>query len=59
MQFFNMQDASETPALCEPLFMELNAEIELLPVMNCRGSSEGAGRCDVIAEDVEIRLIRL
>jgi hypothetical protein len=34
MLFFDMKDASEIPAIAEPLFMALNAEIELLPAMN-------------------------
>jgi hypothetical protein len=34
MLFFDMKDASEIPAIAEPLFMTLNAELELLPVMN-------------------------
>jgi hypothetical protein len=34
MLFFDMKDASEIPPIVEPLFMTLNAEIELLPAMN-------------------------
>jgi len=34
MVFFDMQDASDIPAIAEPLFVGLHAEIELLPVMN-------------------------
>ena len=34
MMFFDMKDASDIPAIVEPLFLGLNAEIELLPVMN-------------------------
>ena len=41
MLFFDMQDSSEIPALCEPLFMEFNAEIELLPVMNADDLQKG------------------
>jgi hypothetical protein len=29
-----MKDSSDIPAIAEPLFMGLNAEIEMLPVMN-------------------------
>ena len=31
---FDLPDASEIPVFAEPFFMELNAEIELAPVMN-------------------------
>jgi hypothetical protein len=31
---FDMQDASKMPTLLEPLFMELNAEVEIHPIMN-------------------------
>lgn len=34
MLFFDMKDASDIPAIAEPLFMALNAEIEFLPVIN-------------------------
>ncbi|HTU55968.1 MAG TPA: hypothetical protein VMF62_18540 [Acetobacteraceae bacterium] len=34
MLFFDMKDSSDIPAIAEPLFMGLNAEIEMLPVMN-------------------------
>ena len=29
-----MHDSSDIPAIVEPLFMGLDAEVELLPVMN-------------------------
>ena len=32
--FFNMQDASQIPAIAEPLFMGMNASLTMLPVMN-------------------------
>jgi len=34
MLFFDMRDASDIPAIVEPLFMGLNALVEILPVMN-------------------------
>ena len=43
MLFFDMQDASEIPPLAEPLFAVLNAEIELLPVMNADDLKKGLG----------------
>jgi hypothetical protein len=32
--FFDQRDSSQLPAITEPLFMNLDAEIELTPVMN-------------------------
>lgn len=32
--FFSFDNASEIPVIAEPLFMGLNAELELIPVMN-------------------------
>jgi hypothetical protein len=34
MLFFDMRDASDIPAIAEPLFMSFNAAVELVPVMN-------------------------
>jgi hypothetical protein len=31
---FDMQDSSEIPTVAEPLFQDLGAEIEIVPVMN-------------------------
>lgn len=32
--FFNMQDASQIPAIAEPLFMGMSASVTFVPVMN-------------------------
>ncbi|MFH8366684.1 hypothetical protein [Streptomyces sp. NPDC018031] len=32
--FFDMQDPSQIPAICEPFFMELDADVEIKPVMD-------------------------
>jgi hypothetical protein len=34
MMFFDMKDASDIPAIAEPLFAGLNAKVQLLPAMN-------------------------
>ena len=31
---FDMKDTSEIPAICEPLFMNLKAKVDIKPVMN-------------------------
>jgi hypothetical protein len=41
MTFFDMKDASEIPAIPEPLFAGLNARVELLPVMNADDLKKG------------------
>jgi hypothetical protein len=38
---FDMKDASEIPAIAEPLFAGLNARIQLLPVMNADDLKRG------------------
>ena len=39
--FFDMQDASQIPAIAEPLFMGMNASLTLLPVMNAEDLKKG------------------
>ena len=41
--FFNMQDASQIPAIAEPLFMGMNASLTMLPVMNAEDLQKGLG----------------
>ncbi len=41
MLFFDMQDASDIPAIAEPLFAGLHAEIEILPAMNADDLQKG------------------
>jgi hypothetical protein len=41
MIFFDMRDSSDIPAVVEPLFMGMDAEIELLPVMNADDLRKG------------------
>jgi hypothetical protein len=41
MIFFDMQDSSDIPIIAEPLFAQLHAEIELLPVMNAADLQKG------------------
>lgn len=39
--FFDMKESSELPAIAEPLFMGLNAEIEVIPAMNADDLKKG------------------
>jgi hypothetical protein len=41
--FFDLQDVTQMPAVCEPLFSGLDAEIELVPVMNAQELQAGLG----------------
>jgi hypothetical protein len=41
MMFFDMKDASDIPSIVEPLFVGLNARVELLPVMNADDLKKG------------------
>ena len=41
MIFFDMKDSAQIPAIAEPLFTGLNAEIELVPVMNADDLQKG------------------
>ncbi|MET9418260.1 hypothetical protein ABZY03_29530 [Streptomyces klenkii] len=38
---FDMKDASQMPAICERLFLEAEAEVELHPVMNLDDLKKG------------------
>jgi hypothetical protein len=38
---FDMQDSSELPATGEPFFTQLNAEVEVLPIMNAEDLQKG------------------
>ena len=41
---FDLQDPSQIPVVCEPLFMGLDASIDLLPVMNAQDLQAGLGQ---------------
>jgi hypothetical protein len=41
MFVFDMQDSSQIPALAEPFFLKLGADIELGPVMNLEDLQKG------------------
>ena len=43
MIFFDMKESSEIPIIAEPLFMGVNAELELTPVMNADDLKKGLG----------------
>ena len=41
MIFFDMRDSSDIPGIVEPLFMGIDAEVELPPVMNADDLRKG------------------
>ena len=41
---FDMKNASDIPAICEPLFAELGAKVSIIPVMNAQDVEDGLGR---------------
>ena len=41
--FFDMKDSAEMPAIAEPLFIGLGAELELVPAMNADDLRRGLG----------------
>ncbi|MGZ5850753.1 MAG: hypothetical protein ACXWJN_09240 [Methyloceanibacter sp.] len=43
MIFFDLREASDIPAIVEPLFLGLGAEVELVPVMNAENLKLGLG----------------
>jgi len=38
---FDMEDSSQIPAFCEPLYQGLNAEVEIFPVMTADDLRKG------------------
>lgn len=44
--FFDMQDSSQMPAICEEFFLELDADVELKPVMNFDDLAKGLAAMD-------------
>jgi hypothetical protein len=52
MMFFEMKDASEIPAIAEPLFAGLNARLQLLPVMNADDLKKGLD----VARQADVRI---
>jgi len=41
MIFFDMRDSADIPQIVEPLFMGIDAELELLPIMNADDLRKG------------------
>ena len=44
MIFFDMTDPSQIPELVEPFFLNLNAKVELMPVMNSDDMRKGLAK---------------
>ena len=42
--FFDIADPSDIPSIAEPLFQELNATVEFIPVMNVDELGAGLGK---------------
>lgn len=38
---FDMKDPSELPSIVEPFFMQMNAEVEITPVMDAKDLEKG------------------
>jgi hypothetical protein len=43
---FDLQDAADIPAFCEPLYQGLSAEVEIVPVMTAEDLQKGLGEID-------------
>ena len=43
IMIFDLKDPSEIPLVVEPLFIQMNAEVELTPVMNAEDLQKGLG----------------
>jgi len=41
LMIFDLKDPSEIPGICEPFFMNMNAKVELSPVMNADDLKKG------------------
>jgi hypothetical protein len=44
LAFFDLKSPADIPPIAEPLFMELNAEVEFIPVMNSEELHQGLSR---------------
>lgn len=42
--FFDMADSTDIPSACEPLFMEMNAQITMVPAMNAADMQAGVAK---------------
>jgi hypothetical protein len=62
--FFDMKDSAELPAIAEPLFMGLTAEIEVVPAMNADDLKQDLGAALLVdwdqrfASDAEREVVR-